>query len=503
MEPLPSRHPGLTELLHVLDPRALHDHTRAVHVNRNLRMDSIEVVGFDMGYTLARYVMEAFERLAVEKTVDKLVARGYPAGLRDLEYDRTFVIRGLVVDKRHGNLFKMDRHRHVGRVFHGFRRLDKGERRRIYRAETVRPSASRYHLIDTLFALPEAWLYAGIVDLLERKGRRSVDYHRLFDDIRSCIDEAHRDESIKRVVLADPGRFLVADPGLAPTLHKLRSSGKRLFVLTNSLYDYTDGVMGHLLDGVMPEYPSWRNYFDLVVAGAAKPGFFSGERPFSTIGEGGQASAEQTQRLERGRAYQGGNLASLQRALRAAPDQVLYVGDHIYGDVLRAKKTTAWRTAMVVEEMEWELAVEERMTERLRELVRLEETRGRLDEELAHDQAVLRAIQRLCEAGLEHYAEEERAALRRTQRWARETLDARRRALRANLKVHDTLQEEIDGAYNAHWGPLFRDGVEHSSFGSQVDSYACVYTSRVSNFLHYSPTCYFRAPRDRMAHEAY
>ena len=37
--------------------------------------------------------------------------------------------------------------------------------------------------------------------------------------------------------------------------------------------------------------------------------------------------------------------------------------------------------------------------------------------------------------------------------------------------------------------------------GEQVEAYACVYTSRVSNFRFYSPMQYFRGPRDRMPHE--
>ena len=42
---------------------------------------------------------------------------------------------------------------------------------------------------------------------------------------------------------------------------------------------------------------------------------------------------------------------------------------------------------------------------------------------------------------------------------------------------------------------------ENSRFGEQVEDYACVYTSRVSNFRFYSPMQYFRGPRDRMPHE--
>lgn len=37
--------------------------------------------------------------------------------------------------------------------------------------------------------------------------------------------------------------------------------------------------------------------------------------------------------------------------------QVLYVGDHIYGDILRSKKTLGWRTMLVVPELETELRI--------------------------------------------------------------------------------------------------------------------------------------------------
>jgi hypothetical protein len=38
--------------------------------------------------------------------------------------------------------------------------------------------------------------------------------------------------------------------------------------------------------------------------------------------------------------------------------EVLYVGDHIYGDILRSKKSLGWRTMLVVPELENELALQ-------------------------------------------------------------------------------------------------------------------------------------------------
>ncbi|MGH7327424.1 MAG: 5'-nucleotidase domain-containing protein, partial [Polyangiaceae bacterium] len=51
------------------------------------------------------------------------------------------------------------------------------------------------------------------------------------------------------------------------------------------------------------------------------------------------------------------------------------------------------------------------------------------------------------------------------------------------------------------WGSLLKEANEESIFGSQVEEYASVYTSRVSNFLAYSPQQFFRSPRDVMPHE--
>jgi hypothetical protein len=44
-------------------------------------------------------------------------------------------------------------------------------------------------------------------------------------------------------------------------------------------------------------------------------------------------------------------------------------------------------------------------------------------------------------------------------------------------------------------------GGEPSSFGAQVETYACLYTARVSNLISYSPHHYFRGPRERLPHE--
>ena len=470
---------------------------RQVFVNRNLRLDRIEAVGFDMDYTLAIYQLRELEELAFTLTAARLVEHhGYPEALRTVRYDPAFVIRGLVVDKQHGNLFKMDRHNHVGRGYHGRRPIPAEALRRLYRDEKIRLSSPRFAWIDTLFALPEACLIAEAVELLERAGG-AVDSVKLYDDVRESIDTVHRDGSLKAIVVADLPRYLVKDPELGPALHRLRSGGKRLFLLTNSLADYTDAVMRHVLDGLLPEYPSWRNYFDAVVTGAQKPAFFSERRPLLLLGADGQPAGEATS-LERGHTYQGGDLSRLEELLGVGGDRVLYVGDHIYGDILRSRKSSLWRTCLVVEELEREIAWLTGHREALSELDRLEGLRVRLEDAIASHRTALNQAERRLER---EDGTGDRAAREAERRRLKGELEALRRALRDAQGRLEEVDRGLEAGVNATWGLTFKEGNENSRFGEQVEDYACLYTSRVSNLGFYSPMERFRSPRATMAHE--
>src|SRR5204862_3496110 len=128
-------------------------------------------------------------------------------------------------------------------------------------------------------------LYAALVEAFEQRGL-AIAYALVFTDIRESIDEAHRDGTILKAVTSDLPRYVIKDPDLAPTLHKFRSAGRKLFLLTNSRWPYTDRMMTYLLGGSMPEYPTWRHFFDVVIVAAQKPAFFQQRRPLEErVGE--------------------------------------------------------------------------------------------------------------------------------------------------------------------------------------------------------------------------
>ncbi len=473
-------------------PIATIPRARRIFCDRNLRMTQIAWVGFDMDYTLAIYDQPEMDRLSIEATQKKLVWRGYPEFVAQVPVSIDFPVRGLLIDKRLGHVLKMDRYKVAEKGYHGTRKLTKDELRTLYQSKKLRPATPRYHWIDTLYALSEVALYTALVDAFEQRGM-AIDYGKLFSDIRESIDEAHRDGTILDAVLGDLPRFIRRDPDLAPTLHKLRSAGKKLFVLTNSRWPYTDKMMTYLLGGAMAEYPSWRNFFDIVVCAATKPAFFTERRPL--LERDGDHQKPATFPLERGRIYEGGHLHEFERALAVGGDEVLYVGDHIYGDILRSKKDSAWRTAMIIQELETEVAAYEDCKDDIARTVELEDTRDRLEDELRFYQARFKELSSKKNGnGAAAAAEAERIRVKRA-------VERVRGLLRQVEAEQVNLEASIDQRFHPYWGSLLKEGNEQSSFGAQVEEYADVYTSRVSNFLFYSPQQHYRSPRDVMAHE--
>ena len=454
-----------------------------VYVNASLRFDSIEAIGFDMDYTLALYDSEALERLAFRMAVENLRRMGYPPEISDLEYRHGRNIRGLVVDKEAGNVVKMDRYHFVSIALHGNRELPRDERRRLYANRSIPLGTEHYTSVDTLFHMPEVDLFMQLVALKdahpELLGPRS--YRLLWNDMHHALDICHGDGSMKSAILNQKDTYLVVDPELPLALKLLRATGKRLFLLTNSEHYYTEAVMSHLFDGRLPGHERWTSYFDEVVVEARKPGYFLGYEDGKLLDSYPNPQGEARSLIE------GGNYRELHRRLGCQGDQVLFVGDHIYGDVIRSKTHSFWRTMMVVPELDHELAVSDRMTDDVLAYHRLFERLGE------HDH--LRAALRHRLAGLERSggAEDERTKVRQQLEAAEESAE------RMRLEV-DAEENRIDREFHPHWGALFQDGGEVSRFGQQVAAYADIYTSRVANLARYPPNKWFHTPWEVLPH---
>jgi hypothetical protein len=77
--------------------------------------------------------------------------------------------------------------------------------------------------------------------------------------------------------------------------------------------------------------------------------------------------------------------------------------------------------------------------------------------------------------------------------------------LRGQLVALDTriapLAAKASQLGNERWGPIMRCGADKSHLARQIERYADIYMSRVSNLLVYSPFAYLRAPRGSLPHD--
>lgn len=52
--------------------------------------------------------------------------------IADWQFDWRYMVRGLTIDKKRGNILKIDRHKYVKIAYHGFQELSRDERRALY-----------------------------------------------------------------------------------------------------------------------------------------------------------------------------------------------------------------------------------------------------------------------------------------------------------------------------------------------------------------------------------
>jgi chromosome segregation ATPase len=180
----------------------------------------------------------------------------------------------------------------------------------------------------------------------------------------------------------------------------------------------------------------------------------------------------------------------VERDLGISGDEILYVGDHMFGDVHVSKRSLSWRTALVLRELDAEAAALEAFRETELRLMALMREKEALEDRLS--QARL-ALQRL-HAGYGPAPSLDAAGL-----------EARLHDLRGQLVALDAeiapLAKAGTELVNARWGLLTRAGNDKSHLTRQIERYADIYTSRVSNFLHATPFAYFRSPRGSLPHD--
>ncbi|KAE8675269.1 HAD-superfamily hydrolase, subfamily IG, 5'-nucleotidase isoform 2 [Hibiscus syriacus] len=221
-------------------------------------------------------------------TIRKLVYDlSYPQELLEWTFDWKYMFRGLVLDKKRGNILKMDRHKYVKVAYHGFRELSEEDKVGIYGNTLIRDTFDEpdHAIIDTLFSLAEAYMFAQLVDFRDKNPGKVPDFFHFFFG------------------------YINEDTSIVPMLNLLRNSGRSTFLVTNS------AKPGLFLDNCA-------NIFEVEPESGMLLNTDNGT-PMPQVGNT--------------------SLKVLPKGLskRCRVFQVIYVGDHIYGDILRSKKIGA------------------------------------------------------------------------------------------------------------------------------------------------------------------
>uniref|UniRef100_A0A8D0CKF4 5'-nucleotidase, cytosolic IIb n=1 Tax=Scleropages formosus TaxID=113540 RepID=A0A8D0CKF4_SCLFO len=438
-----------------------------VFVNRSLAMEKIKCFGFDMDYTLAVYKSPEYESLGFDLTVERLVSIGYPQELLNFVYDPAFPTRYLAYWRQQ---FSAEWQQNP-------------DIRELYPNKFIqRDDTERFYILNTLFNLPETYLFACLVDFFSNcdrytsceKGFKDGDlfmsYKSMFQDVRDAVDWVHFKGTLKEKTVENLEKYVVKDGKLPLLLSRMSEVGK-VFLATNSDYKYTDKIMTYLFDcqngpkGCASHRP-WQSYFDLILVDARKPLFFGEGTVLRQVDTttGRLKIGTYTGPLQHGIVYSGGSSDIVCDLLGAKGKDILYIGDHIFGDILKSKKRQGWRTFLVIPELAQELHVwtdKSSIFEELQSLdIFLAELYKHLDSS-SNERPDISAIQR-----------------------------------RIKKVTHD-----MDMCYGM-MGSLFRSGSRQTLFASQVMRYADLYAASFINLLYYPFSYLFRAAHVLMPHES-
>ncbi|KAG8523522.1 Cytosolic purine 5'-nucleotidase, partial [Galemys pyrenaicus] len=365
------------------------------------------------------YKSPEYESLGFELTVERLVSIGYPQELLSFAYDSTFPTRGLVFDTLYGNLLKVDAYGNLLVCAHGFNFIRGCE--------------------------------TGFKD-----GDLFMSYRSMFQDVRDAVDWVHYKGSLKEKTVENLEKYVVKDGKLPLLLSRMKEVGK-VFLATNSDYKYTDPGSSHR---------PWQSYFDLILVDARKPLFFGEGTVLRQVDTktGKLKIGTYTGPLQHGIVYSGGSSDTICDLLGAKGKDILYIGDHIFGDILKSKKRQGWRTFLVIPELAQELHV---WTDK-----------SSLFEELQSLDIFLAELYKHLDS-----SSNERPDISSIQR-------------RIKKVTHD-----MDMCYGM-MGSLFRSGSRQTLFASQVMRYADLYAASFINLLYYPFSYLFRAAHVLMPHES-
>ncbi|XP_062403503.1 5'-nucleotidase domain-containing protein 3 [Sardina pilchardus] len=443
-----------------------------IFANNEMSLQDIEIYGFDYDYTLAFYSSH-LHTLIFNIARDILIEQHrYPEGLREYEYIPNFVVRGLHYDVQKALLMKIDAFHYIqlGTVYRGLHPVPDKEVIAMYEGSHVpleimsdfygksSHGQTMKQFMD-IFSLPEMNLLCCVNDYFMK---HNIDYEpvHLYKDVKEAIGDVHVKGLMYRAVEADIDKYICYGEQTHAVLRKLSENGKKMFLVTNSPFDFVDRGMNYIVG------KDWRDLFDVVIVQADKPGFFNDRRkPFRRVTDKGVLLWDRIHRLEKGQIYKQGNLYEFLRLTGWRGSKVLYFGDHIYSDLADLTLKHGWRTGAIIPELRKEI---KKMN----------------TEKYVHNMTWLQALTGLVERTQVHRDPASQAVV---QEW---------------IKEREHIRSQTKDIFNAQFGSLFRTYHNPTYFSRRLSRFADIYMPSLSCLLNYDLQHTFFPRRTPLQHES-
>ncbi|CAF0751124.1 unnamed protein product [Didymodactylos carnosus] len=419
-----------------------------VFANNELNLNDIKIYGFDFDYTLARY-RPTLHNLIYDHAKTYLVEKfKYPEDILKLEYLPGLGARGLHLDIARGWLMKIDSYHNIqlGTVYHGMNPVPdkdviaahKGTRLSIDAIGYFGMSSNMYQFVD-IFSIPEITL--------------------LRDVMQDAVTQFHKG-ALHNLVGNEVEKYFEPHTRLHQLLERLRAANKQIFMITNSSYWFVERGMNYLVGD------DWRKLFNVIICQARKPTFFAAQKkPFREYKpENNAKSWDRVTTFKSSNVYVEGNLGTFIDLTTWSGNDVLYIGDHIYGDLADLFLKHGWRTGAILQELKEE--IETVNSENFQNVIKW-----------------LNILQWLIDQ-LQVIPGAEADIL--MKRWVEE-----RQELRSKTK----------DLFNPHFGSIFRTYHNPTYFHRRLARFADIYTSNVCNLYDYPLDYIFFPRRMALAHE--
>ncbi|CAF0915075.1 unnamed protein product [Rotaria sordida] len=324
---------------------------------KTFSLSSCDWIGFDLDHTLIRYRLLELHTLIYQSLCQYLVdTHQYNSHLLEIPYDNYFGVKALIYDSLYGNLIQLDSNGLVHTALHGVNtRLSSEKIKEIYPNAFEAIEEDTTNIVDLI---DKENLYEksskNQINLMKKYNFFLIDLNNGFNYLFNDFQRGNYFSSIRE----NPNKFIYKRLDVRQWLEKLKKSNKKLFLATNSRFDYTNLLTTYAFGN------DWQNLFDFIIVDCKKPSFFNNlnkQSFYRVINDNNIIPVtidEIIKNFNQNYIYSLGNSEDLHLIMSQISNKdpiVIYFGDHIKSDINALKRHTNWLAGIIIEELEFDL----------------------------------------------------------------------------------------------------------------------------------------------------